>query len=326
MKVARPDRSEGHLFEQTSTMSKGKTMNPATSSNLNTAIPQISLPDGTAIPQLGFGTLRVQPDREQSASNAEITAQVVGLALRAGYRHLDTAQNYGNEQGVGKAIAESGLPREELYVTSKLGDGNHRPDDVRRSFARTLENLGLDQLDLFLIHWPLPTEYDGDYVSTWKAMTDLVAEGRLRSAGVSNFQPAHLDRIVAETGITPVVNQFELHPYFSNAAASTASTRHGIAVEAHSPLGHDGKPLGDATIAGIAAAHGKTTAQIVLRWHLQHGHVIIPKSARPERMAENLAVFDFELTADEITSIDALDRGESGRVGPNPDKYPGQHH
>ena len=287
-------------------------------------IPTITLSDGTTIPQLGFGTLRIQPDRARTASNAELTAQVVGRALEAGYRHLYTAQNYGNEQGVGKAIAESGIPREDLYVTSKLGDRNHRPDDVRRSFDRTLEDLGLDRLDLFLIHWPLPTEYDGDYVSTWKALTDLVAEGRLRSAGVSNFQPAHLERVIAETGIAPTVNQFELHPYFTNDAARTGSARHGIAIEAHSPLGHDGKPLGDAKIARTAADHGKTTAQIVLRWHIQHGHIIIPKSARPERMAQNLAIFDFELSTEEIAAIDALDRGESGRVGPNPDTYPGQ--
>jgi len=287
-------------------------------------VPQITLSDGTTIPQLGFGTLRVQPDREQSAANAEITAQVVGLALDAGYRHIDTAQNYGNEQGVGKAIAGSGLPRHELYVTSKLGDRNHRPDDVRRSFDQTLKDLGLDYLDLFLIHWPLPTEYDGDYVATWKAMTDLVAEGRLRSAGVSNFQPAHLERIIAETGIAPTVNQFELHPYLTNDAARAASAQHGIAVEAHSPLGHDGKPLTDSTITRIAADREKTTAQIILRWHIQHGHIIIPKSARPERMAQNLAIFDFELTAEEIAAIDALDKGEAGRVGPNPDTYPGQ--
>jgi 2,5-diketo-D-gluconate reductase A len=287
-------------------------------------IPTITLSDGSTIPQLGFGTLRVQPDRAQSAANAEITAQVVGLALEAGYRHIDTAQNYGNEQGVGKAIANCGIPREELYVTSKLGDRNHRPDDVRRSFDRTLENLGLDRLDLFLIHWPLPTEYDGDYVSTWKAMTGLVAEGRLRSAGVSNFQPAHLERVIAETGIAPTVNQVELHPYFTNRAACAASAQHGIAIEAHSPLGHDGKPLTDATIARIAADRGKSTARIILRWHIQHGHIIIPKSARPERMAENLDVFEFELTAEEVAAIDALDKGESGRVGPNPDTYPGQ--
>ena len=287
-------------------------------------IPRITLSDGTTIPQLGFGTLRVQPDREQSATNAEITAQVVGLALEAGYRHIDTAQNYGNEQGVGKAIADSGIPRDALYVTSKLGDRNHRPDDVRRSFDQTLERLGLDYLDLFLIHWPLPAQYDGDYALTWKAMTELVAQGRLRSAGVSNFQPAHLERIIAATGIAPTVNQFELHPYFTNEAARAASARHGIAIEAHSPLGHDGKPLADATIARIASAHGKSTAQIILRWHIQHGHIVIPKSARPARMAENLAVFDFELTAEDIASIDALDQAASGRVGPDPDTYPGQ--
>jgi 2,5-diketo-D-gluconate reductase A len=287
-------------------------------------VPTITLSDGNTIPQLGFGTLRVQPDRAQSASNAQITARVVGLALEAGYRHLDTAQNYGNEQGVGKAIAESGIPRDELYVTSKLGDRNHQPDDVRRSFDRTLADLRLDRLDLFLIHWPLPTEYDGDYVSTWKAMTELVAEGRLRSAGVSNFQPAHLDRIIAETGIAPTVNQVELHPYFADKAVGEASRRHGVAIEAHSPLGHDGKPLTDATITRIAADRGKTTAQIILRWHLQHGHIIIPKSSRPERMAQNLAVFDFDLTAEEVTAIDTLDQGESGRVGPNPDACPGQ--
>lgn len=289
-------------------------------------VPTITLSNGTAIPQLGFGTLRVQPDREQSAANAEITAQVVGFALESGYRHLDTAQNYGNEQGVGQAIAASGIPRAELYVTSKLGDRNHRPDDVRRSFEQTLKDLGLDYLDLFLIHWPLPTEYDGDYVATWKAMTELGAEGRLHSVGVSNFQPAHLERVIAETGIAPTVNQFEIHPYFINQAARAASAKHGVAIEAHSPLGHDGKPLTDATIARIAADRGKTTAQIILRWQIQHGHIIIPKSSRPQRMAENLAVFDFELTPEEIATIDGLDRGVDGRVGPNPDTYAGQSH
>ena len=163
------------------------------------------------IPQLGFGTLNVQPDRRPTPSNIAKTAEVVGQALEVGYRHIDTAQMYGTEQGVGEAIAASGIPREELYVTSKLGNGNHRPDDVRRSFGETLDNLHLDYLDLFLIHWPLPTRYDGDYVSTWRAMTELVADGRLRSAGVSSFQPDHLDRIISETGIAPVVNQIEVH-------------------------------------------------------------------------------------------------------------------
>ncbi len=299
-------------------------MHPAHEPGQKATIPKITLNDGTAIPQLGFGTLHVQPDRESSPANVETTARVVGLALEAGYRHIDTAQAYGNERGVGRAIATSGIQREELYITSKLANRNHRPDDVRRSFDQTLEDLGLDQLDLFLVHWPLPTQYDGDYVSTWKAVTDLVAEGRLRSAGVSNFQPEHLERILAETGIAPTVNQFELHPYFTNdaaCAACAASTRHGIAIEAHSPLGHDGKPLADETITGIAVARQKTNAQIILRWHIQHGHIVIPKSSRPERMRENLDVFDFELSAEEITSIDALDKGARGRSGPNPDTF-----
>jgi 2,5-diketo-D-gluconate reductase A len=186
-----------------------------------------------------------------------------------------------------------------------------------------MAGLGLDQLDLFLVHWPLPTLYDGDYVSTWRAVAGLAAEGRLRTAGVSNFQPAHLDRIIAETGITPAVNQVELHPYFTNRAVRAATTRHGIAIEAHSPLGHNGKPLTDQTITGIAAGRGKTPAQVILRWHIQHGTIVIPKSARPERMAENLAVLDFELTPEEIAAVDALDRGEIGRAGPNPDTYEG---
>ena len=205
-------------------------------------IRRMTLNDGTTIPQLGFGTLNVQPDRRSTPANIERTAEVVGLALELGYRHIDTAQSYGNEQGVGKAIAAARIPRGELYVTSKLSNGNHRPDDVRRSFDETLEKLGLERLDLFLVHWPVPTLYDGDYVSTWKAMTELVAGGRLRTAGVSNFQSEHLDRIIAETGVVPAVNQIEVHPYFTNDAVRAASIRHGVAVEAHSPLGHGAGP------------------------------------------------------------------------------------
>jgi 2,5-diketo-D-gluconate reductase A len=291
--------------------------------NASTQIPETALNDGALIPQLGFGTLAVQPDRGSTPENIETTANIVRLAFQAGYRHIDTAQSYGTERGVGRAIADSGIPRDELYITSKLSNGNHRPDDVRRSFAETLNNLGVEQLDLFLIHWPLPTLYDGDYVSTWKAITEFVSEGRLRSAGVSNFQPAHLNRIISETGVTPAVNQFEVHPYFSNGEARAESTRLGIAVEAHSPLGHNGLPLKDETIIGIAEASQKSPAQVILRWHMQHGRIAIPKSARRERMAENINVFDFELTAKEMASIDALDRGENGRAGPNPDNYEG---
>jgi 2,5-diketo-D-gluconate reductase A len=283
-------------------------------------VPRIALHDGTAIPQIGFGTLHVPPDRAPSPANTARTAEIVGLALEVGYRHIDTAQSYGNERGVGEAIAASGIPRAELYVTSKLGNGNHRPDDVRRSFGESLAKLGLVQLDLFLMHWPVPTLYDGDYVSTWQAMTELVADGGLRAAGVSNFQPAHLERIITETGVVPAVNQIEVHPYFANEAARAASASHGIAVEAWSPLAQ-GNVLADPMIAGIAAAHGKSSAQVVLRWHIQHGHIVFPKSMRRERMEENLAVFDFELSATEIASLDALDKGESGRIGPNPDTF-----
>ena len=264
---------------------------------MTTNTPSITLNDGTTIPQLGFGTLHVPPDRQPSRANTEKTAQVVGLALELGYRHIDTAQSYGNERGVGKAIAASGLPREQLYITSKLGNGNHRPDDVRRSFDETLEKLGLEQLDLFLIHWPLPTLYDGDFVSTWKALAALVADGRLRSAGVSNFQADHLDRIIGETGVVPAVNQIEVHPYFTNDAARAASARHGIAIEAWSPIGQ-GVLLDDPAIGRIAAAHQKTVAQVTLRWHIQHDHIIFPKSMHRERMQENLAIFDFELSAE----------------------------
>ncbi|HLS61837.1 MAG TPA: aldo/keto reductase [Ruania sp.] len=285
--------------------------------------PTITLRDGTAIPQIGYGTLAVQPDRENSDSNAVLTAGVVGEALKAGYRHLDSAQSYGTERGVGRAIAESGIAREELYVTSKLANPNHAPDDVRRSFDQTLDHLGLEYVDLFLIHWPLPTRYDGDFVSTWRAVADLVEDGRLRSAGVSNFLPEHLERIVEETGLVPVVNQFESHPYFQNAPSREACARLGVAVQTHSPLGHNREPLSDAVVAKIATDLEKTPAQVILRWHMQLGDISIPKSSRPERMAENIAVFDFELSEAEMAAIDALDRGPDGRVGPHPSTYEG---
>jgi 2,5-diketo-D-gluconate reductase A len=286
-------------------------------------VPEVTLNTGAAIPQLGYGTLALQPDRESNDTNAKITESIVSQALEAGYRHIDTAQAYGTELGVGRAIAASGIPRAELFITSKLANANHAPENLERSFEQTLRDLGVDQLDLFLIHWPLPTLYGGDYVSTWQALTGFVADGRLRSAGVSNFQPNHLDRIVTETGIVPAVNQFEIHPYFNNDAPREACNRHGIAVEAHSPLGHNSAPLSDPTITAIAAAHDKTVAQVILRWHMQHGIITIPKSAQPQRMAENLDVFDFKLTGEDVAAVDALDKGKDGRVGPNPDTYEG---
>ena len=282
--------------------------------------PVINLNDGTTIPQLGFGTLNVPENRSGSEQATEITAEAVRQAIAAGYRHVDTAQMYGNEAGVGRGVATAGVPRSDIHITSKLSNANHRPQDVRRSFDETLRKLRTDQLDLFLMHWPLPMLYDGDYPSTWQAITGLKADGRLRSAGVSNFQPDHLDRIIRETGTRPAVNQIEVHPYFRNDAARHASQQHDIAVEAWSPLGQ-GTVLKDEVIERIAAGHGKTTAQVILRWHVQRGDIIFPKSARPERMTENIRIFDFALADEDMAAIDALDRGEDGRIGPNPDKF-----
>ncbi|MFJ5282118.1 aldo/keto reductase [Streptomyces parvulus] len=271
----------------------------------------VALNDGTAIPQLGFGTYLIP---------AEQTGIIVGKAIEAGYRHIDTAQMYGNEEGVGQAIAASGIERKDFYVTSKLNNGNHQADDVRRTFDETLTKLGLEYLDLFLIHWPLPMLYGGDFVSTWKALVGLLTDGRLRTAGVSNFEPAHLERIIDETGVVPAVNQIEAHPYFANDGARQASLSHGIVVEAWSPLGQ-GAVLSDPEIAKVAADHEKSVSQIILRWHVQRGDVVFPKTTRPERMDENLQVFDFSLTADQMRAIDALDRGEVGRVGPHPNDF-----
>ncbi|WP_100444075.1 aldo/keto reductase [Glycomyces xiaoerkulensis] len=276
-------------------------------------IPTIKLNDETAIPQLGFGTFLVPPEE---------TAQTVAQALEVGYRHIDTAQGYANEAGVGEAVRASGIPREDLYITSKLTNSMHEPEDVVRSFDRTLEELGLDYLDLFLIHWPLPTRYEGDFVSTWNAIIELLGDGRLRTAGVSNFEPAHIERIVAETGTVPAVNQVEIHPYFRNEAVREECASHDIAVEAWGPLGQaKSGVLEDPAVVEVARAHGKTPAQAVLRWHLQRGDIVFPKSMRRERMEENFDLFDFELTAAEAASIDALDRGEQGRMGPDPNTF-----
>ncbi|NPC96964.1 aldo/keto reductase [Nocardioides sp. zg-DK7169] len=274
-------------------------------------VPSITLNDQTTIPQLGFGTYQVPPEQ---------TAETVAAALEVGYRHIDTAQMYGNERGVGEAVRASGIPRDELYLTSKLHNHVHRPDDARRAFDETLSALGVDRLDLFLIHWPLPTRYDGDYVSTWRTLTELLADGRVTSVGVSNFQPEHLDRIVAETGVVPAVNQIEVHPYFTNEAARAASIRHGAEVEAWSPIAQ-GQVLGDPVITRIAETHGRTPAQVTLRWHIERGDIVFPKSMSPARMRENFEIFDFSLTADEVAEIAALDRGAEGRTGPDPDTF-----
>ena len=273
-------------------------------------VPTQALNNATTIPQLGFGVFQIPP---------ESTKEAVLTALRTGYRHIDTAQMYGNEQGVGEAIAESGVPREELFVTTKLNNNNHLPADVKRSLRQSLDLLGLDRVDLFLIHWPLPDVHDGDFVSTWRAMVEARQEGLATSVGVSNFQPDHLDRIVAETGEVPAVNQIEVHPYFTNDAAREATRRHGAQVEAWSPIAQ-GAVLDDPVLVGIAGDVERTAAQVVLRWHLQRGDIIFPKSVTPGRIQANFEIFDFELDEDQMAAISALDKGEEGRRGPNPDE------
>lgn len=274
-------------------------------------VPNIALPDGTSIPQLGFGVFQVPP---------EDTAATVVQAFEAGYRHIDTAQMYGNEAGVGEAIRTSGLARDDLYVTTKLNNSFHRPDDARREIDASLEKLGLDQVDLFLIHWPLPTQYDGDFVQTWRALIEAQEAGKTRSIGVSNFQPAHLDRIVEETGVVPVVNQVEVHPFFTNEEVRAANQRHGVLTEAWSPIAK-GAVMDDDTIGEIASLVGRTPAQVTLRWHVQRGDIVFPKSMNPERMRQNFEIFDFELEPTHMSAIDELDRGEEGRTGPNPDVF-----
>lgn len=283
-------------------------------------LPVITLNDGVMIPQLGFGTMDLADARDDRPESHEATATGVQAAIAAGYRHFDTAQMYANEAGVDLGIARSGVPRDEFFLTSKLGNGNHRPEDVRRSLEQTLTNLGVEQLDLFLMHWPLPTLYGGDYVSTWRAITRLVEEGLVRSAGVSNFNPAHLERIIDETGRLPSVNQIEAHPHFANHATFATCAEHGIAIEAHSPLGH-ASVLGDPMLSEIAPRYGRTPAQIVLRWHIQQGRIVIPKTRTPARMAQNIAIFDFTLTPEDLAAIDGLHRGEAGRRGPDPDTF-----
>src|SRR3954462_10997120 len=228
------------------------------------AVPSMHLNDGRTIPQLGFGVFQIPP--------AE-TARAVELALAAGYRHIDTAEMYGNEKEVGEGIQASGLDREDIYITSKLNNGFHRPDDARRAFHGTLDALGFDQVDLFLLHWPLPPLYDGDFVSTWKVLEEFKADGRARSIGVSNFQVPHLERLAAETDTVPAVNQIELHPYFGNGEVRAYGEANGIATEAWSPIAQ-GQVLDDPVLTGIADNVGRTPAQVVLRWHIEHGHVV----------------------------------------------------
>ncbi len=274
-------------------------------------VPMVTLNDGNRIPQLGFGVFKVPP---------EDTAAVVRQALEVGYRHIDTAQMYGNEKGVGQGIHDAGLDRPRIFITSKLNNGFHRPDDARRAFDETLRQLGTDYVDLFLIHWPLPTLYDGDFVSTWKTLEEFKAGGRARSIGVSNFQIHHLQELARQTDVTPAVNQIEVHPFFTNDEVRAYGTEHDIVTEGWSPIGR-GKVLGDPVVIRIAKSLGVHPAQVVLRWHVERGDVVFPKSVHPQRMRENFEIFDFELGDEEIEALTALDKGEPGRIGPNPDTF-----
>ena len=276
-----------------------------------TQVPNITLNDGNTIPQLGFGVFQIKP---------EDTADAVKTALDIGYRHIDTAEMYGNEKEVGEGIRASGIPRNEIFVTSKLNNSFHEPDAARKAFDTTLSDLGFDYIDLFLIHWPLPTQYGGDYVSTWNTMIEFAKSGRSKSVGVSNFQVEHLERLAKETELVPAVNQIEVHPYLANDVVRKYGRDHGIATEAWSPIAQ-GKVLDDPVITDLAAEVSKSPAQVVLRWHIQRGDIIFPKSVTPKRVQENFALFDFELDSDAVATIDALDKGEDGRVGPHPDTF-----
>ena len=271
-------------------------------------VPNITLNNGVEMPQLGFGVFQVPNDETEAAVTA---------ALDAGYRSIDTATAYGNEAGVGAAIAKSGIPRDQLFVTTKLVNDDQGYDSTLRAFDRSMSELGLERLDLYLIHWPLPKR--DKYVETWRAFEKLLAEGRVRAIGVSNFQPDHLRRLADETGTVPAVNQIELHPYLTQEAVRAADAERGIATEAWSPLAKGGDLLAEDVVTSLATKYDRTAAQVVLRWHLQLGNIVIPKSVTPSRIAENIDVFGFELADDDVAALSALDRGL--RTGPDPDTF-----
>ncbi|ARE73689.1 oxidoreductase [Streptomyces sp. Sge12] len=277
-------------------------------------VPAIKLNNGTLMPQLGYGVWQV-PDAEAE--------RAVGTALEAGYRSIDTAAIYGNEAGTGKAVAASGLPREELFVTTKLWNGPKQKwgrDQVLRAFDDSLAKLRLDHVDLYLIHWPRPMR--DDFVTIWKTFEEIAASGRARAVGVSNFRPADLERIAAESGLVPAVNQVELHPLFPQAELRAVHAERGIATEAWSPLGQGKELLTLPAVTAIADKYGRSAAQVVLRWHLQLGNIVIPKSVTPARIRENLDVFGFELDAADIAALDALGAGAAGRrIGPDPAEF-----
>jgi 2,5-diketo-D-gluconate reductase A len=271
-------------------------------------VPTIALNNGVEIPQLGFGVFQIKPEE---------TADAVAAALEVGYRHIDTAEMYQNEKGVGEGIRRSGIDRDEIFVTSKLNNGFHAREDALQAIDRTLTELGFDQVDLFLVHWPLPG-IDVDYVETWKAMEEIYASGRCRAIGVSNFQAHHLRRLFGDSEIRPAVNQIEVHPYLAQDALRAFDADHEIVTEAWSPIAQ-GKVLDDPAIVAIAERLQRTPAQVVLRWHVQRGDVVFPKSVTRSRIEENFALFDFELGEEDMASITGLDRGE--RTGPDPDTF-----
>jgi diketogulonate reductase-like aldo/keto reductase len=274
---------------------------------MTTPIPNVTLNNGVTMPQLGFGVFQV-PDAE--------TAAAVTAALESGYRSIDTAAIYGNEAGVGQALASSGIARDELFITTKLWNSDQGYDSTLAAFDASLAKLGLDHVDLYLIHWPTPAH--DTYLDTWRAFEKILSEGRARAIGVSNFQAAHLQRLLDNSDVVPAVNQVELHPRLQQAELRAFHARHGITTEAWSPLAQ-GAVLKDPTVTGIADRLGRTPAQVILRWHLQIGNVVIPKSVTPERIRENIDVFDFALSDDDIAAITALDNGT--RIGPDPDTF-----
>jgi diketogulonate reductase-like aldo/keto reductase len=275
--------------------------------SVSDSVPVLPIAPSEQIPQLGYGVFQVPPKETEVA---------VAEALSAGYRHIDTAAAYRNEGGVGQALHASGIDRDELFVTTKCWNDDQGYEQAKRACRESLDRLELSHLDLYLIHWPVPAH--DQYVETWKAFVELQSEGLVRSIGVSNFQPEHLERVIAETGVAPAINQVELHPHFQQVGLRREHERLGILTEAWSPLGQ-GLELDDPAIVEIAQAHGKTPAQTIIRWHLQLGNVVIPKSVTPERIRENFDVFDFELSDEQLDAIAALDAGT--RIGPDPETF-----
>lgn len=273
-----------------------------------TQVPNIKLNNGIEIPQLGFGVYQIAPEE---------TCAAALKALEIGYRHIDTAEMYGNEREIGEAVRASGIARADIFVTSKLNNGFHEPQKAIAEFARSLEIMQFGYLDLFLIHWPLPAV--GDYVETWKALEQIYKSGNVRAIGVSNFEPQHLERLSSEATIVPAVNQIEIHPYFTQDDLLAVDAARGIATEAWSPLAQ-GQVLGDPIIVTIAERVGRTPAQVTLRWHIQRGEIVFPKSTTPGRMAENFDIFDFTLSEADMAAITDLHRPD-GRRGPNPDEF-----